>query len=313
MNMARASYRTVLLLGSLWCAFAAAAASARPSQVVFLTRPTSAVQGSTVQATVVVSRAVPRCAGILRHGKASTATVAPVVRLRATFAWRLPPTAAPGRWTIAVRCGSAGSASGSFAVTRRITQPAAVTVAVEQSGFAVGATELGYGVVLRDTSPSRDAVGVTVTVNVVDAANRVLRTDTSRISGIPAGATYYFGGDVSLDAGAAPANLQVTARAESDQAKRLAAPPVNGLTAVADATGRTHLRGALTNPSTKPLSSLTRISGVVLDAAGNVIGGGVTFPFAPVQSREHSEFDLPVTGVTTDRIGSVHVSVAPVP
>jgi len=32
-----------------------------------------------------------------------------------------------------------------------------------------------------------------------------------------------------------------------------------------------------------------------------------------VQSREHSEFDLPVTGVTTDRIGSVHVSVAPVP
>jgi len=198
-------------------------------------------------------------------------------------------------------------------VTRRITQPAAVTVAVEQAGFAVGGTQLGYGVVLRDTSSTRDAVGVTVTVNVVDAANRVLRTDTSRISGIPAGETYYFGGDVFLDAGAAPASLQVTARAESDQAKRLAAPPVSGLTAVADAAGRTHLRGALTNPSTKPMSSLTRISGVVFDAAGNVIGGGVTFPFAPVQSREHSEFDLPVTGVTTDRIGSVHVSVAPVP
>src|SRR4051812_32973830 len=250
MNMARASYRTVLLLGSLWCAFAAAAASARPSQVVFLTRPTSAVQGSTVQATAVVSRAGPPGGGILRRGprravrggpvqaavvvpravpggggigrrgRAGRAAVAPVVRPRPPSGGRLPRTAAPGRWTIAVTCGSAGSASGSFDVTRRITQPAAVTVAVEQAGFAVGGTQLGYGVVLRDTSSTRDAVGVTVTVNVVDAANRVLRTDTSRISGIPAGETYYFGGDVFLDAGAAPASLQVTARAESDQAKR---------------------------------------------------------------------------------------------
>src|SRR3954453_9541058 len=302
--MVRGSCRTIillpgLLLPALWCTLAAGAASARQGEVVFLTSPASAAQGSTVRATVVVSRAVPRCTGTLRHAGTSSAKVVAVVRLRASFAWRLPATAAPRTWTIAVKCGRAGSAFGSFRVTRRTTPPAAVMVAVEKSGFSVAGTELGYGVVLRDTSATRDAVGVTVTVNVVDAANRVLRTDTSRISGIPAGATYYFGGDVSLDAGAAPANLQVTARAESDQAKRLAAPPVNGLTAVADATGRTHLRGALTNPSTKPMSSLTRISGVVLDAAGNVIGGGVTFPFAPVQSREHSEFDLPVTGVTT--------------
>jgi len=307
--MVRGSCRTILLAAALWCTLAAASASARPSQVVFLTRPASAVQGGTVSATVVLSRAVPRCTGTLRHGKTSTAKVAPVARLRAAFAWRLPATAAPGAWTIAVECGSAGSASGSFKVTRRTAPPAAVTVAVEKAGFAVAGTELGYGIVLRDTSPTRDAVGVTVTVNVVDAANRVLRTETTRISGLPAGSTYYFGGDVFLDAGSTPANLQVTARAESDQAKKLQAAPVTGLAAAADGAGKTHVQGRLTNPSvTKPMSALTRISAVVFDAAGNVIGGGFTFPTAPVQPNDHVDFDLPVTGVTADRIGSVQVS-----
>lgn len=312
--MVRGSCRTILLLAALWCTLAAASASARPSQVVFLNRPASAVQGSTVSATVVLSRAVPRCTGTLRHGTTSTTKAVAVARLRASFAWKLPATAAPGTWTIAVTCGSAGSASGSFKVTRRIAPPAAVTVAVDKSGFSVAGTELGYGVVLRNTSATRDAVGVTVTVNVVDAASRVLRTEATRISGIPAGSTYYFGGDVFLDAGsAAPASLQVAARAESDQPKKLEAAPVTGVTGASDAAGKTHVRGEVTNPSrSKPMSALTRISGVVFDASGNVIGGGFTFPTAVVQPNDHLGFDLPVTGVTTDRIGSVQVSVAPV-
>jgi|1186.fasta_scaffold01376_2 hypothetical protein len=312
--MVRGSCRTILLLTglllpALWCTLAAGAASARQGEVVFLTSPASAAQGSTVRATVVVSRAVPRCTGTLRHAGTSSAKVVAVVRLRASFAWRLPATAAPGTWTIAVKCGRAGSAFGSFKVTRRTTPPAAVMVAVEKSGFSVAGTELGYGVVLRDTSATRDAVGVTVTVNVVDAANRVLRTDTSHLSGIPAGSTYYFGGDVFLDAGSAPASLQVSVRTEGDQPKRLAGPQVAGLTATADAAGRVHLHGELTNTATQPMSSLTRISGVVFDTAGNVIGGGVTFPTAPVRPNDHFDFDLPVTGVTADRIGSFQVSV----
>lgn len=309
--MVRGTCRTILLYAALCCTLAAGTASARPSQVVFLTKPVSAAPGGTVQATVVVSTAVPRCTGTLRHGKTSSSKVAAVVRLRATFSWRLPVTAPPGAWTVAVQCGSAGSAVSTLRVTRP-TAPPAAAIAVDKAGFSVAGTELGYGVVLRDTSPTRDVLGVTVTVNVVDAANHVLRTDTSVISGIAAGSTYYFGGDVFLDAGAVPASLQVTARAAGDQARRLDPPPVLGLTAAADAAGKTHVHGTLTNPSAKPMSSLARISGVVFDAAGNVIGGGVTFPGAPVGPNDHSDFDLPVPGVTLDRIGSVQVSVAPV-
>jgi hypothetical protein len=287
----------------------------RPAQVVFLTKPASAVQGSAVRATVVVSRVVPRCSGALRHGRTTSTKVAPVVRLRASFTWQLPAAATPGVWSIAISCGLAGSTSGSLRVTKR--QPPAIppTVVADRSGFSVadsgGSRVMGYGIVLRNSTPGQDAIGVTVTVNVVDASNGVLKTDTTRIAAIAASTTYYFGGAVPLDASAAPANLQVNVQVEAGRPARLRLPPVSNLTATADSSGGAHVQGQLSNPYTKPMSSLTRITSVVFDAAGNVIGGGITFPAAPIPPGARVGFDMPIAGVTLDRIGSVQASAEP--
>jgi hypothetical protein len=184
----------------------------------------------------------------------------------------------------------------------------------DRSGFSVadsaGSRMLGYGIVLRNSTPDRDALGVTVTVNVVDASNGVLTTDVARIAGIAASATYYFGGVVSLDASAAPANLHVNIQVESGRPTRLRLPPVSGLAAV-DSSGATHVQGQVSNPYSRPMSSLTRITSVVFDAGGNVIGGGVTFPAAPIPPGARVGFEMPIAGVALDRIGSVQASVDP--
>ena len=170
---------------------------------------------------------------------------------------------------------------------------------------------MSYGIVLRNSTPGQDAIGVTVTVNVVDASNAVLKTDVSRITGIPASGTYYFGGVVPLDpSAAAPANIAVSVQVESGRPTRLRVPPVSGLTAV-DSSGETHVQGQVSNPYTKPMSSLTRITSVVFDAGGNVIGGGVTFPAAPILPADRVKFEMPIAGVTLDRIASVQASVEP--
>jgi hypothetical protein len=116
---------------------------------------------------------------------------------------------------------------------------------------------------------------------------------------------------VPLDASAAPANLQVNVQVEAGRPARLRLPPVSNLTATADSSGGAHVQGQLSNPYTKPMSSLTRITSVVFDAAGNVIGGGITFPAAPIPPGARVGFDMPIAGVTLDRIGSVQASVEP--
>jgi hypothetical protein len=298
--------RLTLLLIAAAAAVLAAPAATRSSEVGFLTKPTSAQQGSLVRATVVVSRAVATCSGTVRHARTALKKSAGVARLRASFSWRLPAAAAPGVWTISVTCGTAGSAKASFRVTRRAaTGPPAV--AVDKTGFAVGSQQVGYGIVLRNTAADRDAVGVTLTVNVLDAGGAALKSEVSRIPGIPAASTYYFGGVVSLAAGTTPSSLQASVRVESGQASRLKLPQVSGVRAV-DAGGTVHVQGTVANDSPRPISTLTRISAVAFDQAGNVIGGGFTFPAATIQPNDDGPFDVPLVGLTVDRVGSAQVS-----
>src|SRR5262245_20979850 len=307
--LVRGACRAIFLAG-VAAAMLAAPASTRQAQVVFLMKPPGAVQGGDVHAIVVVSRAVANCQGTLRHARTALTQSVPVVRLRASFSWRLPAGAAPGAWTIAVACGSAGSVSESLKVTKRAAPAGVPTVSVDKSGFGVAGTSVGYGVVLRNTAGDRDALGVTVTVNVLDAGNHVLKTEVTRLAGIPASQTYYFGGVIFLDAGTTAASLQASVRVAEGHAKRFKPPDLADLHAI-DANGVAHVEGVLGNQGTRPISGLARITGVVFDAAGNVIGGGYTFPTGLVQPNDHVQFDLAVPGVTVDRIGSVQASVEP--
>ena len=299
--------RRTLLLATVAGAVLAAPAATRSSEVSFLTKPAGVSQGGLVRATVVLSHAAPSCSGSLRHAPTAVTRVAAVVRQRASFSWQLPSSAAPGLWTIAVTCGPAGSAKTSFRVTRRPTTGPPPAVTVEKTGFSVGGGQVGYGIVLRNAAADRDAIGLTLTVKVLDAAGAVLTNEVSRIPGIPAATTSYFGSVVPFDAGTTVASLQANVTVDDGQAHRLQPLPVSGTHAV-DAGGIVHVQGVVSNRTARPLSTLMRISTVVFDPAGNVIGGGFTFPTETIQPNDDGPFDIAVPGVTIDRVGSAQVS-----
>ena len=137
----------------------------------------------------------------------------------------------------------------------------------------------------------------------------------SRISNtyeaIPAGATYYGGGEAIYE-GAAPARTEVSVRVGSRRAKSaIALPPVSNVRVTEDFLGASVL-GEVANPSsTKSLSDLARITVVCFDGAGNVIGGGRTYPPTTLPPGGRAAFDASIEGLSASQIASAQVSVEP--
>jgi hypothetical protein len=106
-------------------------------------------------------------------------------------------------------------ASGTRVVATFAKAPAVpAKVVLQKSGFSVAGSDtvgafVGLGLVLKNVSPDEDALDITVTVNILDASNGVLETEASTIEAIPAGTTYYFGANTSLDGREQPSKLEV--------------------------------------------------------------------------------------------------------
>ncbi len=193
--------------------------------------------------------------------------------------------------------------------------PLPANVVLQKSGFSFttdsGITDLGYGLVLQNTSPDEDALNVAITVNVVDASNVIIESDSNTIQAIPASSTYYFGDEMFPNGPATPAGLQVVIQTGSQALKSLALPPVANVRLTDYILGGTEIDGEFSNPFQKPISGVARITGVIFDSAGNVIGGGFTFPNADVPPGSRIGFSIGVSSVQPVRAASAQVSVEP--
>jgi hypothetical protein len=232
--------------------------------------------------------------------------------------WRLPKDATLGKWTITAVCGRAGAATTSFMVTPRAVapQPVPARVVVDKSGFSYADTfssrSMSLGVVLRNVSPDEDALRVQVTVNIVDGSGRILKTNASTISGIPAGSTYYQGDYVFLDYADTPTRLVITVQVGQRQTKKIGAlPPTANLRAV-DSFGDTRVEGEFSNPYAQTMSTSARITCAVFDNGGNVIGGGFTYPASSVSPGGRIGFSMGIEGVKLVRVATIQCSVEPV-
>lgn len=192
-------------------------------------------------------------------------------------------------------------------------------VALLKSGFSVAANDtigsfVGLGLVLRNVSPDEDALHVAVTVNILDASNSILKTESSTIEAIPAGSTYYFGDDAFLDTNQQPRKLEVVLQVGKRAKKGLTLPPVANLRLSnyrSSTSGGIEIDGQLSNPFTKSLSLLARITGVLFDSAGKVIGGGSTHPQNEVPPGKRIGFAIFVPGAQLAQAASAQVSVEP--
>ncbi|MGZ8687396.1 MAG: FxLYD domain-containing protein [Gaiellaceae bacterium] len=176
----------------------------------------------------------------------------------------------------------------------------------------IGSMFSGYGIQLQNVSPDEDALDVEVVVNILDASGLILKSESDTYAAIPAGATYYAGGEAISSSGT-PSRLEVTVKVGARQKKSIPALPVVSNVRIVDTEYfGPEILGEIQNPYTKTLSSLARITFVCFDAGGNVIGGGYGYPETALPPGGRVAFDLrPEGGLTASQIASVQVSVEP--
>ena len=207
------------------------------------------------------------------------------------------------------------TSSATTTTTTTVPAPPPATVVVVSTGFSQQSssanTDVDYGIVLRNTSPDRDARNVQVTVNAVGAQNVVLDTNTSTVLTIPAGSTYYFGGRSFYSGSAVTTRLDAVAQVGESVAKESTLPAPANVRLEPSSLGGVEVLGEVKNTAATPLSSFARITAVLFDSQGRVVGGGSGSLESDVPPGARIGFRLFATSVPPAGAASAQVSIEP--
>ena len=253
--------------------------------------PMQASQGQIVVLKVTVSKPKASCSVRVRYADGALQKglkPAHAVSGRVTWKWRVPATAAPGTAHVSVACGAAGSLERQFQVVTK--QRSAPKLTIVKQGFTLrykptGSSTASFGVILRNESSGEDAVNVNVLVNFVSPGNVVVGSVSKTIPLVSAARTYNYGGSLDWQGYPSVARIEtvVTVSAHSPTHPRF--PDLANVAIVGspyDPGFVGEIDGELRNADKRWTLGNTNLSIVVLDAAGNVIGGGTGSSFAPV-------------------------------
>jgi len=243
--------------------------------------PQKAFPGQPASMSVVVRPSGVRCSASIRYANASQQRLPSLVARagKASWRWTIPAKVKLGSASASVTCGKAGRVSRSFAVTGPPSAPARVIITTSGFSQRVRSTtrEVSYGVVLTNPAPENDALDVTVLVNFVDSTDRVVATATNQIGAVGAGSAFYLGGSSTIPDATPVSKLEIVTRIGSQAPKSLLGPPTSDVLVQASRHEPGWVGavvGQVQNDHATMLLSSTRISVVVYDSAGTVIGGG---------------------------------------
>jgi hypothetical protein len=279
--------------------------------------------------TIVVStpKAGVSCVAGLRYADGRVQTTPrrkATSRRRATFTIRIPRTAATGAGSWHVSCGTT-IRTGSFVVaavasTLGAEQP---KVVVDRQGFSQRPDKFGagsllsYGLVLHDTSPAEDAQNVYVIVNMVAASGELIGSRSQTVALVPAGGTYALGDSMSLRTQVPATRLEITVRVGAHAPKQDHTMPefanVRLLPSVSDPGWVSEIDAEIVNVNTTKTLASANVSLVVVDAAGNPLGGGKGYSLAvlPAGSRFVFTAQSGFSSIPLDRAASVLISPDP--
>jgi hypothetical protein len=263
----------------------AGSASGRASGVHFISGNSRVVQGDEATLSVAVSPGGRRCSLAVRYKSGAKQKGLPSVVARggqATWTWKIPRLVQPGPARATASCAGAGRASKIFTVIGQVIPP---KIHVVKSGWSVrtyphGSSGVSYGVILANESKTRDALEVKVLVNFVMADNRLIGSATVRVSGIAAGSQHAMGGELSFPGAAPIARLEIVVLVGRSGPAMRVKP---GLSAVRvmpspfDPAWCGSVDGEVQNDHPSRTVQSVELSTVVLDAEGNIIGGGFGF------------------------------------
>ena len=276
------------VLVALALAGSVGAAADRGPSLRFRTSPAHALPGDEVSVSIAVRPAGVRCTLAVTYADGSRQPGLHALRAaggRARWEWRVPDDVEAGNAKLRAACRRAGAVTRTLSIVGSII-PARISVA--QTGFSIrpkkttGST-ISYGLILENTSPNQDAVGLTVLVNFVDDTNFLWGSATSRVVGIPAGSQFALGDSLSF-AGVPPVTrLEVTVQIGGRISSSKRPTAMASLPGIKSPRIFPDLRepqwvggvdGELINDDPKLILERTHLSIVVFDAAGKILGGG---------------------------------------
>jgi hypothetical protein len=243
---------------------------------------------------------------------------------KVTWTIRVPTNAALGlaHWT--VRCGPIWSRSGSWRVVAAPTvTPSVPTVVILKNGFSQkpddsgSGSKVSFGIVLKNLNGTRDALNVYLLINFVDAGGRLLGTMSETIPMVVAGQQYYYGNEMGLRTQVAVTKLEVTVRPE--KGSPTVPHPLPHFANVQIFPDQDHpewvseIDGEMVNDTSPQTLNSAKLSMVVVDANGNVVGGGnmTTFGKLPSGSRMVFTAQSGFKEIPTQKASSVLISVEP--
>ena len=312
-----------LAVVTVLCLAVASGPAAKAGYISFSGLPSTVYEGQKTTIKVYVRPASPLCVLTIRYTGGRTdrrQQAAP----KGNASWTLRvPNVPPGTATVTVTCKGAGTVRDTMLVQWALQAP---LLSVGQTGWSQRNLPLStgslvsYGLVLRNERARFDAIYVTVLVNFVDAENRVLGSSRRTLVRVPASFTVYVGGLQSLPTQTPVARLEtVVGPAKSAQRVASAPPLISDVVIAPDRAGTyvDSVRGQLLNAYQSPMRSAD-IGIVLLDSAGNIVGGGFTHALGPISNGARVFFSaaftfrpIPVGNATSALVSAVPTYIVP--
>lgn len=303
-------------------ALTTASAAAAPSAVPRFAVPPRAAQGQVVRLSATVAANAGRCFLTMRYADGTGESFAALTPRHGRVSWRfkVSSSAALGVARATVSCARGGSSSRSLTVVGPLEQP---KIVVEKSGFSQrtasygNGSSLSWGAVLANRSSQQDALSGYVLVNAIDSRGLVIASQSETVDVIPAGTQFALGDSISLQTSNPVARLEVVLQSKASQPKTSWPLPgieqVGIVPSVLEPGFVGEVDGVVTNG--QPVRSLrtAHFSIVLLDAGGQVVGGGTGSSLVSVPPGARAVFQAQqgFGAIPMPRAASALVSVVP--
>jgi hypothetical protein len=283
-----------------------------------ITAPGRAFQGKV--ALVSVNSGSFTCRLSVRYAngeKLTNMTPTTVQKAKAVWRWSVADFAAAGQAKLTAAC-PGGKATKNVIVVGGLIPPRVVVVKKGFSARVKGSNEnVSYGLVLQNTSPNGNALDVGVLVNFVLPDNHLIGSASTRVPIINASSTFNLGGQLNFFGAPTIARLEVVVdaggRARSDKVFSPGLDNVHLVPSPFEPAWLGSVEGDLINVHPSLTLTSSSLSCVVLDANGNVLGGGTGSGFFKLQPGTRSFFKI-ATGldpIPFNQAASVSISIIP--
>lgn len=253
-----------------------------PAALQFSHLPGRAIAGQAVSVTVSRARAGALCSLAVNYAKdAGQSGLQPKTAVGGLASWSftIPSSIQANVAKLSAACAGSKKISGRLLVVGGLIPP---RLSIEKDGFTPrvstsGSTDISYGIIVRNHSPNADALNVNVLINFVLSNDHLLGTTSASIPLIPAGSTYALGGNFGFPAAAPIARLEIVMQVGGSQRHAAHPPALDNVViepSLSDKSWVSDVAGEVINNDPSLTLQTTQFSAVILDSAGNVLGGG---------------------------------------